>query len=60
MTEAQKLSNLKNEVDGILAQSGVGSSVSTNIEEQEFVITFADSVFDSGQATIRPEIEKHN
>jgi len=58
MTEAQKLSDLKKEVDGILAQSGVGTAVQTNIEERGLVITFADSVFfNSGQAIIRPEMK---
>ena len=57
MTEAQKLSELKSNVDSILAQSGVGTSVQTNIEERGLVITFSDSVFfESGQAAIRPEL----
>ena len=57
MTEAQKLSDLKSDVDSILAQSGVGTSVQTNIEERGLVITFSDSVFfESGQAAIRPEL----
>jgi len=57
MAESQKLTNLKEEVDGILSESGVGTSVQTNIEERGLVITFSDSVFfESGQAAIRPEL----
>lgn len=57
VTEAQKLSALKSDVDSILAQSGVGDSVQTNIEERGLVITFSNSVFfESGQAAIRPEL----
>lgn len=58
LTEEQKLDNLKTTVDSVLAQSGVGSSVNTTIEERGLVITFSDSVFfESGQASIRPELK---
>lgn len=57
MTEGQKLSDLKSDVDSILAQSGVGTSVQTKIEERGLVITFSDSVFfESGQASIRENL----
>lgn len=59
LTEEQKLAKLKEEVDGILSQSGLlGSSVNTNIQERGLVITLTNAIyFDSGKSDVRPEMK---
>lgn len=52
--EETKLSNLKEEVDKFLNQSGLSNSVTTQQEEKGVIITIQDAFFfDSGQADIK-------
>jgi chemotaxis protein MotB len=56
ITEEQKLSGLKGEVDQYLNDAGLSGNVSTQLDERGLVIRMENSIlFDSGKADIKPE-----
>jgi chemotaxis protein MotB len=56
ITEEQKLSGMKEDVDKYLGEAGLGKNVSTRLDERGLVIRMENSIlFDSGKAEIKPE-----
>lgn len=45
MSEEEKLKQVKAQVDSLISQSGLNSSVVTKVKERELVISFTDNVF---------------
>lgn len=59
LSEENKLMNLKENVDKYLQSAGIGTSISTFIEERGLIISLKDSIiFDSGKAEIKSDYKK--
>lgn len=57
--EADKLSNVKEQVDKLISESELNGSATTGIEERGLVITFKDNLFfDSGKAVVKDYYKK--
>lgn len=55
--ETTKLNEVKQKVDNFVKSNGMGSNVSTNVEERGLVISLNDTViFDNAKADIKPAI----
>lgn len=56
--EANKLKQLKKQVDSYLAANGLSQSVSSQIDERGLVVSLSNTLFfDTGKAEIKPEIQ---